>query len=98
MTGSLNHVLEVDQRAAKHWLWNRNMHTIIAWIDWTICKVCDPCSARYSCKVRAIVKFDHDEPAIIDETRCNGCGVCVPACDFEAIALVSPNGSSQGYR
>jgi Fe-S-cluster-containing hydrogenase component 2 len=65
---------------------------VYAEIDWNICKICDPCSAQYLCKVRAIVKFDSDEPAIVDVARCNGCGICVSACEFSAINMYFPSG------
>ena len=58
-------------------------------IDWDICQVCQPCEARLSCKVRAIVQLDPDEPAFVDRTRCNGCNVCLTACPFGAIKMHS---------
>ncbi len=58
-------------------------------VDWELCQVCDPCLARKACKVRAIIKVDPDSPAMIDQTRCNGCALCLPACAFGAIALKS---------
>ena len=61
-------------------------------VDWLRCQLCDPCLARPVCKVRAVVKFDLDEPAYIDQTRCNGCGNCVGACPHEAITM--RNGST----
>lgn len=58
-------------------------------VDWTICKMCQPCEARWVCKTRAVVQIDDDEPTIIDLTRCNGCGLCLDACPFGAIVMRS---------
>ena len=63
-------------------------------IDWDICKECDPCSAILICKVRAIVQIDPGDSAVIDQTRCNGCGDCLPACPFSAISLGGINGAN----
>jgi Fe-S-cluster-containing hydrogenase component 2 len=62
---------------------------IWAEVDWSICQACEPCQARWACKIRAIVKFDADEMAFIDSRRCRGCGDCVPACSFAAIHVIS---------
>lgn len=56
-------------------------------VNWDLCQACQPCEARKACKVRAIVKLDPDGPAVIDLTRCNGCGACVEACSFNAIEM-----------
>jgi len=56
-------------------------------VNWDICQACDPCSARLACKTKAVVKIDADEPAFIELARCNGCGDCLPACPYGAIAL-----------
>lgn len=56
-------------------------------IDWNLCQVCSPCEVRKVCNVRAIVQIDLDEPAYIDHTRCNGCGLCITACPHEAISM-----------
>jgi len=63
-------------------------------VDWSICQACDPCFARPVCRTRAVVRVDADEPALIDLTRCNGCGDCLPACPYSAISLVGPTASS----
>ena len=63
-------------------------------IDWEICESCYPCEARKSCKTRAIVQIDFDEPVYIELGRCNGCGECVLACCCGAIRM--KNGSSAG--
>jgi len=56
-------------------------------VNWDICQACDPCSARLVCKTRAVLKIDADAPAFIELARCNGCGDCLPACPYGAIAL-----------
>ena len=55
-------------------------------VNWDICQACDPCSARLVCKTRAVLKIDADAPAFIELARCNGCGDCLPACPYGAIA------------
>ena len=56
-------------------------------VNWDICRACNPCSARLSCKTRAVVEIDAEEPAFVDLARCNGCDDCLPACPYGAIAL-----------
>jgi len=56
-------------------------------IDWDYCQVCDPCQARPVCKVRAIVQIDPDDAPYIDQTRCNGCALCITACPQDAIVM-----------
>ncbi len=58
-------------------------------VNWDTCRMCDPCSARLTCKTKAVIKMDADEPAVIDLTRCNGWGECYAACPYTAIALKS---------
>jgi len=43
--------------------------------------------ARLLCKTRAVVTLDAGEPAMIDSSRCNGCGDCLPVCPYGAIGL-----------
>jgi len=58
-------------------------------VNWNACRACDPCSARAACRTRAIVQVDAGEPALIDGSRCSGCGACLPVCPYGAIALES---------
>ncbi|RME74061.1 MAG: 4Fe-4S ferredoxin, partial [Chloroflexi bacterium] len=41
------------------------------------------------CRVKAIVRFDRDEPPVVDIHRCYGCMVCIVECPFKAVI---PNG------
>ena len=54
-------------------------------IDDTRCRSCQRCLAQQVCKVKAIVRFDRDEPPFVDIHRCHGCMVCVLECPFEAV-------------
>lgn len=56
-------------------------------VDWELCQACHPCLARVVCKTRAIIKVDIDEPAFIELSRCNSCGLCVLACTCNAIVM-----------
>lgn len=56
-------------------------------VNWEVCQACDPCLARLVCKTRAVMKPDADGPALVDLSRCNGCGDCLPACLFGAISM-----------
>ncbi len=49
------------------------------------CRICYPCLARETCKVKAIVALDRGEPPFVDGSRCHGCMLCVPACPFDAV-------------
>jgi len=53
------------------------------------CRTCRHCLAAEVCKVRAIVRIDDDEPPYIDIERCYDCRLCIPACPFEALQVVS---------
>jgi len=67
---------------------------LIPEIDWDKCQVCSPCEARRSCKTRAIVQIDLDEPPYIELSRCNSCGLCVLACLSKAISMKNGHVSS----
>jgi MinD superfamily P-loop ATPase len=58
------------------------------YIDDDRCQTCRHCLAQRVCKVKAIVRIDHDESPFIDVHRCHGCLVCIAECPFEAIVTV----------
>ena len=51
------------------------------------CQACVPCQARRVCKIKALMQIDAGEPALIDVTRCRGCGDCMRACPHAAIMM-----------
>jgi len=53
------------------------------------CRACRRCLAADVCKVRAIMRIDDDEPPYIDIERCYDCRLCVPACPFGALQVMS---------
>lgn len=53
------------------------------------CRTCRRCLAAEVCKVRAIVRIDLDELPYIDIERCYDCRLCIPACPFGALRVVS---------
>ncbi len=58
------------------------------YIDEERCSLCGRCLAQKVCKVKAIVRLDHDEPPFIDVHRCYGCMLCLLECPFEAVIAV----------
>ncbi|HEB12151.1 MAG TPA: hypothetical protein ENI11_00555 [Actinobacteria bacterium] len=49
---------------------------------------CSKCLAAKGCDRRVIKKFDWDEPAVIDASLCDGCGVCPKNCEHSAIKMI----------
>jgi len=49
---------------------------------------CTKCLAARACERRLILKIDFDEPAVIDQALCSGCGDCLAACPHKAITLI----------
>ena len=58
-------------------------------IETETCQACRPCLAADVCKVRAILRIDDDEPPYIDIERCYDCRLCIPACPFGALRVMS---------
>ena len=48
---------------------------------------CPTCLARQICPTKAIVRWDQDEPAVVDAGRCRGCARCVAVCPWQAIGV-----------
>ncbi|MCB9130974.1 MAG: 4Fe-4S binding protein [Anaerolineales bacterium] len=38
-----------------------------------------------SCRGMAVLRFDRDEPPVIDVSRCMNCQVCMGMCPFGAV-------------
>jgi Fe-S-cluster-containing hydrogenase component 2 len=55
-------------------------------VDWLTCEACDPCLARKVCRTRALVSIEPGEPVFVEQSRCNACGKCIPACPYHSIA------------
>jgi len=51
------------------------------------CQKCETMKCLHSCPEHAISKDEENGSVIIDETKCNGCGFCVRACDFGLITM-----------
>lgn len=49
---------------------------------------CTKCLAAKACERRLIIKVDFDEPALIDQSLCSGCGDCLAVCERLAITMV----------
>jgi Fe-S-cluster-containing hydrogenase component 2 len=57
-------------------------------IDWAItCRKCDDPPCIRACPRKGALVQRRDGLIIVDEEKCNGCGWCIEACDFGAIAL-----------
>ena len=54
-----------------------------------LCRSCDKCVARGSCKTKALVQVDPGEAPLVDGARCYGCYKCAPACPYGAIGIPS---------
>jgi MinD superfamily P-loop ATPase len=59
----------------------------LAQVDYKKCRACSKCPARTVCRTKAIIKLDPDEPAVVKPSDCMGCGDCVDACPFDAVAM-----------
>lgn len=50
------------------------------------CNHCESPGCMFACPENAITKKKNGV-VIIDQTACNGCGKCIPACPFDSIAM-----------
>lgn len=66
-----------DARLRKEGVWN------IAEIDEEKCRMCKICINQFSCPAIYL----EDDKIKIDEKLCDGCGVCVQVCPFDAIEV-----------
>jgi Fe-S-cluster-containing hydrogenase component 2 len=57
-------------------------------IDPDRCRTWQRCLAAQSCKVRAIVHIDPEEPPFLDVSRCYDWRLCIPACPLNAIQTI----------
>lgn len=58
-------------------------------------KVCRQCVEPYcipACPQNAISKHPETHHILVDEEKCDGCGLCVTACPFDAITLTPEKG------
>jgi len=56
-------------------------------VDSELCANCRHCLAQRTCRMKALMRIDLDEPPFIDTHRCRGCGVCMSDCPSEAITV-----------
>ncbi len=54
-------------------------------VDETVCRVCRKCLAGEVCRGNAFIRMERDESPFLDNSRCWGCMVCLPACPFGAV-------------
>ncbi|KYH31795.1 4Fe-4S dicluster domain-containing protein [Neomoorella mulderi] len=52
-----------------------------------VCQQCKNASCADACPLKAISYHEKSGAWVVDEKRCNGCGLCVEACPFGAITL-----------
>lgn len=67
--------------------WEDTPAVKIAEIDYDLCQACNKCSARKSCRTKALTQMDRGEPAMVKPAECMGCGDCVEACPHAAVRL-----------
>lgn len=60
----------------------------------TLCRHCDPPPCAEACPVSAILRRE-DGLVILDEETCTGCGACLEACPYEAMAFDQQEGRAR---
>jgi anaerobic carbon-monoxide dehydrogenase iron sulfur subunit len=51
------------------------------------CRLCADAPCILACPRDALTRSDENGTILVDDTKCDGCGWCVEACDFGAIVL-----------
>jgi Fe-S-cluster-containing dehydrogenase component len=59
-----------------------------------ICRHCDQPECAGVCPEEAITKSNEDGIVILDDKKCTGCGACLEACPFQAIAFDRSKGKA----
>ncbi len=59
-----------------------------------VCRHCDEPPCREACPEEAISKRE-DGIVVMDYAKCSGCGSCIPACPYDAIAFDTTNSLAQ---
>ena len=52
-----------------------------------VCRLCETPTCVRSCPRKALTAEEGSGRIMVDERRCNGCGWCIEACEFGALAL-----------
>ena len=56
-----------------------------------VCQQCDAPRCMEACQVNAIIRDRTSGIVVVDESVCDGCGVCMVACPYGAIAATTAN-------
>ncbi len=51
------------------------------------CRLCEPAPCVAACPRDALTQSEENGTIMVDEDKCDGCGWCIEACDYGAIAL-----------
>lgn len=54
-------------------------------IDSDLCHLCGRCLVASVCRGMAVIRFDREEPPVIDMARCRHCLICLDKCPFGAV-------------
>lgn len=58
------------------------------WVDMAlVCRFCEDPACVRSCPRKALRQDEKDGLIVVDEIKCDGCGWCIEACKFGALAL-----------